>query len=279
MGTIAITGSASGIGAACAARLAADGHSVVGVDLRDAAVVADLSSAEGRVAAIDGVRSACDGCLDGLVTCAGLGGTPTRPGALLVDVNYLGTVELLDGLRDSLAAAGAAAVVAIGSNSSTCQPYLPVDVIEACLAGDAEGARLGADAAGSVSAYGATKVAVTRWVRRHAPRAEWIGAGIRANVVAPGMIETALVAEQRADPDMAAALDAFPIPRGHAGQPDDIAALVAFLLGRDASNLCGSVLFADGGTDALLRADDWPAPWEPDDATLGRLFSGGATQA
>ncbi|MEY2438065.1 MAG: hypothetical protein QOF97_2901, partial [Acidimicrobiaceae bacterium] len=38
------------------------------------------------------------------------------------------------------------------------------------------------------------------------------------------------------------------------------AALLAYLLGPDAGFFCGSVLFMDGGTDAALRADDWPAP-------------------
>jgi hypothetical protein len=34
---------------------------------------------------------------------------------------------------------------------------------------------------------------------------------------------------------------------------------VAFLLGPDARFFCGSIVFVDGGTDALLRSDDWPA--------------------
>ena len=35
-----------------------------------------------------------------------------------------------------------------------------------------------------------------------------------------------------------------------------------YLLGPEARFFCGSLLFADGGTDALLRPDDWPTPWE-----------------
>ncbi len=71
--TIAITGSASGLGAAVRTRLEAGGARVIGVDLRDAEVVADLSSAEGRDAAIAGVLDASGGVLDGLVPCAGSG--------------------------------------------------------------------------------------------------------------------------------------------------------------------------------------------------------------
>ena len=47
----------------------------------------------------------------------------------------------------------------------------------------------------------------------------------------------------------------FPIPSGGFGTPDQIASAIAFLLSPDAAFVYGSVLFADGGTDALLRAD------------------------
>src|SRR5215475_456100 len=69
----AITGSASGIGAATRARLERAGERVIGVDLRGAEVAADLSTGAGREQAIVGVRRASDGRLDGLVVCAGLG--------------------------------------------------------------------------------------------------------------------------------------------------------------------------------------------------------------
>ena len=53
------------------------------------------------------------------------------------------------------------------------------------------------------------------------------------------------------------AIRGFPIPTGAFGAPDDIAAAVAFLLGPQARFCCGSVLFVDGGTDALLRPDQY----------------------
>src|SRR3954470_20116757 len=110
MGTICVTGSASGMGAATARLLRADGHRVIGVDLRDADVVADVGTADGRQAAIDAITAECGGSLDGLVTFAGLGGGTGRPASLLVSVNYFGTVELIAGLRPALAAAGESAV-------------------------------------------------------------------------------------------------------------------------------------------------------------------------
>lgn len=46
--TVLVTGAAAGINAAVAARLTAAGHRVIGVDLRDADIVADLGTPEGR---------------------------------------------------------------------------------------------------------------------------------------------------------------------------------------------------------------------------------------
>lgn len=261
MSTIAVTGSASGIGAATAARLVGAGHRVITVDLRDADVQVDLSRPEERARAVAEVTEACGGVLDGLVTCAGIGGLPDRAGSLVVDVNYFGTVDLLAGLRPALAVGSSPSAVAIASNSTTIQPGIPFDVVDACLAGDRDAAAAAADAAGSVATYPATKTAICRWVRRQATGADWAGAGIRLNAVSPGMIETALVAEQRADTEMGPMLDLLPIPLGRGGRPEEIAALVEFLLGPDAGFFCGSVVLADGGTEALLRPDDWPAPW------------------
>ena len=79
MATIAITGSAGGIGAATRERLEQDGHAVIGVDLRDAEVEVDLATPQGRAAMVDGVSEAADGVLDGLVAAAGLGDVARRP--------------------------------------------------------------------------------------------------------------------------------------------------------------------------------------------------------
>jgi len=258
--TVVVTGSASGMGAATRSLLEADGQRVIGIDLRDAEVIADLSTPAGRQAAIDGATERAEGTLDGLVTWAGLPGLTDVPGSVLASVNYFGTVDLLVGLRPLLAAGERPAAVAISSNSTTCQPGVPMDVVEACLGGDEGDARAAADAAGALGTYPATKIAVARWVRRHAPTEEWAGAGITLNVVAPGAVETPLLDATRADAIIGAFIDSFPIPVGRKGAPEELAAFVRFLLGPDARFFCGSVIFVDGGTDALLRADDVPVP-------------------
>ena len=73
MSTTLLTGSASGIGAATRKALEAAGHRVIGVDLQQADICADLSHASGRQAVLKQALQLCNGVLDGLVLCAGLG--------------------------------------------------------------------------------------------------------------------------------------------------------------------------------------------------------------
>lgn len=264
MGTFAITGAASGIGAATLARLANQGHRVIGVDLKGADISCDLGTADGRADAVERVSATSDGVLDGLVTCAGVGGFPGRTGEQIVSVNYFGTVDLLNGLRPLLAAAQAPAAVCISSMAATTMPGgWPVELADACLDGDEVRARELGGRIGGVLAYPAAKAAVAWHVRRAAVSAEWIGAGIRLNAVAPGLIETAMIDEGRQDPEYTRLLERVTIPVGRPGHADEMAAVITFLLGPDARFICGSVVFADGGTDAQLRQRDWPAPWHP----------------
>ena len=264
MGTIAVTGAGSGIGAATPARLRSGGHTVIGVDLRNADVDADLGTPEGRQVAIDAITERSGGVLHGLVPCAGISGLPGRPASLLVSVNYFGTVRLLEALRPLLVAGAPSAAVAISSNSTTCQPGYSMELVEACLADDEEAARALADTADSVLAYPATKLAVARWVRTRAVTPEWAGSGVNLNAIAPGMIMTPMVQEGYDDPAIRQGMEQFAasIPLGHAGRPEDIAGLLDFLLGPDARFFCGSVILCDGGTEATFRPLDWPTRWE-----------------
>ena len=260
MGTYAISGSASGMGAATRRRLEAAGHEVVGIDRRDAEVIADLGTTEGRAGAVAAVVDAAGGVLDGAVSAAGLG--PPVAGELIARVNYFGSVALLEGLRPALAAAGAAQVVQFGSNSSTTTPNLPDDLLAAFVDSREE------DAVAIINevdpmfapaiAYGGAKLAITRWCRRAAVAEPWVGAGIRLNVIAPGPVDTPLLRKGQADAVYGPLMEAFPVPVAETPDADALAQWVEFMLSPVARFACGSVFYVDGGTDALMRSDDWP---------------------
>jgi NAD(P)-dependent dehydrogenase (short-subunit alcohol dehydrogenase family) len=264
MGTYAVTGSASGMGRATAERLRADGHRVIGVDVKEADVVADLSTPDGRARAITQVVTAAGGHLDGAVLAAGIGpGSGKGRLRLIAEVNYRGVVELLDGWRPALASAGNAKVVVVSSNSTTTTPMVPKRAVTALLAGDVDKAVRAVRVFGPVGSaliYAASKIAVSRWVRRHAIRPEWAGAGIRLNALAPGAILTPLLEEQLASPQQARAVQRFPVPVGGFGDPGQLADWIRFMLSDAADFLCGSIIFVDGGTDAHFRTDEWPKP-------------------
>ena len=260
MGTYAVTGSASGMGAAVAARLRERGHTVIGVDIKGADVLADLSTPSGRRGAAADVLAACSGKLDGAVMAAGLGPTKGAERAITA-VNYFGVVEPLQAWRPALACAERAKVVVFASNSTTTVPAVPGRAIRALLAGDAEKALRAYRMFGRYGppvAYAASKIALSRWVRRNAVTAQWAGAGIRLNALAPGAIMTPMLEEQLATPSEAKVVREFPIPIGGFGDAGQLADWVVFMLSDSADFLCGSVVFVDGGSDAYFRPDDWP---------------------
>lgn len=256
MGTHVITGAASGIGAATAARLRAEGHRVIGVDLRagdGVEVAADLSTAEGRTAALRAITALAPDGLDGLVPCAGIAGLTGVDPALLISVNYFGAIALVDGLRGLLAKGENPAVVLLASNSITCQPGWNGEVTAACLRGDEEEARRLGATTEAVQVYPSSKAALAYWARREGVSDAWAGAGIRINAVAPGMIATPMTDRLRTDPQLGVFADAYPSALGRPGRPEEIAALIGFLLSPESSLMVGSVVFADGGTDALMH--------------------------
>jgi NAD(P)-dependent dehydrogenase (short-subunit alcohol dehydrogenase family) len=253
MGLAAVTGSASGIGAAIRARLESEGDTVIGVDLRNAEVTVDLGSPSGRADAVSAVRERAAGRLDRLVVCAGLG-AHVRPPSRVASVNYFGAIDVLDGLLDLLACGEAPAALALCSNSAQMAPLDDHPYVQALLAHDEEGARRIIDEADSpIIAYMGSKHALGRAVRRRA--GEWGRRGVRLNAVAPGPVRTPLLQGGLDDPSTGAAIRNVRIPLGRPGEPDEIAVLAAFLLSPAASWIHGAVYFIDGGNDAEIRPD------------------------
>ncbi|MGH3267445.1 MAG: SDR family oxidoreductase [Trebonia sp.] len=255
MKTVCVTGTASGIGAATKALLESEGNRVIGVDLRDADVTADLSTSAGRAAAIEAVLAAAPGGLSGFVPCAGVGGLGSPE--LTVRLNYFSVIGMLEAFRPALAAAGNAAVVLISSFATTTTARLSAEDAEAYLAGD-EDAAVKHFAGSGYLAYPAGKLALAYWMRRHA--AGWIADGIRINAVAPGVIETGMTKPLKQMEGVSEALNQLPIPLGRWGRPEEIAAVISFLLSPASGFVLGQTLFADGGTDAAMNPLGHPAP-------------------
>ncbi|WTD03195.1 SDR family oxidoreductase [Streptomyces albidoflavus] len=234
-----VTGGSRGIGAAVCARLAADGHDVVvgyRSDWAAAEAVAERVRAAGRralavaadtadAASVDALfdEAATLGAVTGLVNNAGMSGPVGRladadPAGLsrALDVNVLGYLLCARRAVRDLAASGGGALVNISSAAAT----------------------LGSP--GEYVHYAAAKAAVDTLTVGLAK--EVAEDGIRVNCVAPGVIWT----EFHADPERPAK-QAPGIPLGRAGQPEEIAAAVSWLLSADASYTTGAVLRVAGG--------------------------------
>ena len=225
--TYIVTGAGSGIGRTTVELVRARGDRAVGVDLKDADVLADLSTAEGRRRAAADAVAATDGRADAVIACAGV----SLPNATTVKVNYFGVVEFLEAVRPALASSSSPRAAVVSSMASL--QAVDDDLVTAMLAGDEEqavriGSALAAQGFGpGYLNYPSSKRALSRWVRRAAVSAEWAGADIPLNAVAPGTVTTPMTAELLATPAGREMVDAaVPMPLNYHQGPEVIAKLL-----------------------------------------------------
>ena len=218
--TALITGGASGLGAAAAERLAAEGLRVVTADLSG---TPDLHL---DVTDVDAVARATEevGPVDVLVNSAGIVG-PNKPllettpeeWRRVYEVNVLGTVNSMRAFVPGMRDRGWGRVVNIASMA-------------------------GKDGNPNLSVYSATKAAVIGLTKSVGK--ELASTGVLVNAIAPGVIETPM--NQETAPDVLAHITSL-IPMKRVGRPEEVAELIAFLASDRVSFSTGAVYDISGG--------------------------------
>ncbi|MFJ6215587.1 SDR family NAD(P)-dependent oxidoreductase [Streptomyces sp. NPDC092296] len=239
---ILVTGAASGIGAAVCDAAERDGFAVAGLDRagrpggRGPAgaggrffTTADVTDAAAVRTAFAAAAEALGGPITGLVHCAGVyepGGPtaslPAESWARTLAVNATGAFLVVREFGRRLIGAGVGGSAVLLSSMAS---------------------RRG-DRAAPAADYGASKGALESLARGLA--LEWGPAGIRVNVVRPGVIDTPML-KLKDDPEAAAAYLSGSVPLGRFGRASEVADACLFLAGDRASYITGAVLDVDGG--------------------------------
>lgn len=251
-----VTGAASGIGLATKQLLESRGESVIGVDIRDADVLVDLTSPQDRERMVEEVRTRSGGSLDTIIAVAGL----AAPIPATAAVNYFGMVATLEGLRPLLAGSDSPRAVGVASFASIA----PGDeaLVAAFRAEDeptalARAKELAADPVTTGALiYPSSKAAFAQWVRRSSTTGKWAGAGIPLNAIAPGVVSTPMMSGVLSSQEgRDAVASSVPMPLNGFADARVPARLLAWLASVENSHLCGQVIFVDGGSDASIRGD------------------------
>jgi 3-oxoacyl-[acyl-carrier protein] reductase len=217
--TAVITGGASGLGAATADRLRADGVRVITVDLHGGDVSADVADPIAVACAADEI-----GPVDILVNSAGIVG-PNKPlidttadeWRHVFDVNVVGTVNTMRSFVPAMVERSWGRVVNIASMA-------------------------GKDGNPNLSIYSATKAAIIGLTKSFGK--ELATTGVLVNAIAPAVIATPMNATT--SPDVLAHITSL-IPMKRVGQPAEVAELIAFLCSEAVSFSTGAVYDISGG--------------------------------
>ena len=255
--TYVITGAGSGIGAATAKALKDSGNIVIGVDLKNSDIDADLSTPLGRHDGAKKVIEAANGSIDAVIACAGL----AHQTAQTVSVNYFGVTELLFALLPTLTKSKTPRV-AITSSVASVMPNSPELVEAMCANDEAKAVKIAqglvdAAAGGEQLIYGSTKRAISRWIRQQCLKPQWAGAGIPINAVGPAIVKTPMVDQLIKTPEEREGLTKLvPMPLNGFMEPEAVASLLIWLASPENTHTTGQTIYIDGGSDAVLRGEN-----------------------
>ena len=247
---VALTGGATGIGAAVAAKLTAAGHAVTAFDISEPTNVelwikTDLSDPSSIAAAI----GAADGPFDALINNAGL---PPREGMSeqILRVNYFGLKAFLDGMLDKIAPSGAIVNTASRAGAMWRDNLEEVKALMALDPNDLP-SFIQTREIGATRAYNLSKEAVIVLTLKSTQA--MIARKLRMNSVSPAAVSTGIL------DDFVAAFGervAKNIARvGRPGHPEEIADVILFLASPASNWLNGTDIVIDGGMSALAQSD------------------------